>query len=361
MGGFDSLPTTHNQTFETFAAGAANGIALSACQRVCDEPGRAFNPLYVYGRPGLGKSHLLAAVQNELHRRFPNLLVVSTTAERFTEELLGAMGSHSLDHFHNKYREVDVLLVDGVHLLGNRVRTQEELCTVLDHLTANGRQVVLASQCPPSDSAGLLDAMRSRLSSGLVVEVGYPDLETRKAIVRQLAGQAGLGLSREAVFTLAHRIQHDVRELKGAVTRLLAHRQGNDRNGEGTRLSLDELLYDLAPVPRSEHHSLDEVLEHVTDWYQLEPADLVTRRNTKKVRKARQIAMYLARLLTPSSLQEVGDALDASPNQVLYAVRTVKQNADDPMMAGDLEALHRRLSGGGTPKKGRAGERKSRT
>lgn len=360
LGGFDSLPTAHNQTLDTFVCGDANALALSACQRVCDAPGHIFNPLYLYGRPGLGKSHLLAALHHGLRQRRPELLVVSTTAERFTEELLLAMGNHLLDQFHNKYREVDVLLVDSLHLLSNRLRTQEELCAVLDHLMACGRQVVLASQSPPKDSAGLLDSLRSRLSSGLVVEIGYPDLETRKSIVRLLAEQAGLGLSREVVFTLAHRIQHDVRELKGAVMRLLAHRQRNARVlQEGTRLSLDELLYDLAPVPRNEGHSLEEVLEQVTAFYQIEPNELLTRRNTKKVKRARQIGMYLARILTTASLQEIGDALGASANQVLYAVKTVKQNLDDPMVSGDLESLHERLGGEPAPKS-RKTERASR-
>lgn len=338
LGGFETQAAARHHTLDTFIASEANQVMLSACRRVCENPGRVFNPLYLYGRPGVGKSHLLAAIHGALAERHPGLLVVSTSAERFTEELLAAMGNHALEQFHDKYRGVDVLLVDNFHVLGNRFRTQEELSAVVDHLTVGERHIVVASQAPPRDCAGLLDSLRSRLSSGLVVEIACPDLETRKAIVRLLAEQAGLGLSREDVFTLAHRIPHDVRELKGAVTRILAH-----RGVAGAEPSLDELLYDLAPACRNERCTLEEVLEHISAWYAIEPHELVARPGTRNVKKARQVAMYLARLLTNATLQNVADALGATPSQVLYAVRTVKLNLDDPMLSVDLEGLHARL------------------
>jgi chromosomal replication initiator protein len=246
-----------------------------------------------------------------------------------------------MEKFRTKYREIDVLLVDSLHLLSNRMRTQEELCAVLDHLTAAGCQVVIASQTSPLESAGLLDSLRSRLALGLVVELGHPDIEIRKTIVRLMAEAAGRKLPRDVVFTLAHRITHDIRALKGAVTRVLAHRPAD--GCEGGPLPLDELLFDLAPGSRTDRCSLDEVKEHVTAHFKVEPKALFAPRSTKEVKKARQMAIYLARQWTEASLQEIADALGATANQVQYAMRAVKDNLDDPVMAADVEALHSRL------------------
>lgn len=343
LGGFEGLPRCTSETFDTYVAGCANRVALTSCRKVCDAPGRTFNPLYLHGRPGLGKSHLLSALCSRIFELHPSLLVVSTTAERFTEELLLAMGNHSLAHFQNKYRNVDVLVIDGFHMLGNRLRTQEELCSVLDPLIASARQIVIASQSPPSANGGLCDSLRSRLNSGLVVEIGYPELETRKTIVRRTAEQAGLGLSRETVVTLAQRIQHDVRALKGAVNRLTAQRL-DSADEVDPRVPLGDLLYDIAPSARATVLPIDAVLDVVRNWYNLEPGELESRSSAKKVKKARQMAMYLARTVTSASLQETADALGATSNQVLYAVRAVEKSIADPVITADLDALHAALA-----------------
>lgn len=343
LGGFEGLPRCTSQTFDTYVVGGANRVALTSCRKVCDAPGRGFNPLYLYGRPGLGKSHLLSALCSRISELHPSLLVVSTTAERFTEELLLAMGNHSVTQFQNKYRNVDVLVLDSFHLLGNRLRTQEELCAVLDPLIASARQIVIASQAPPSANAGLCDSLRSRLSSGLVVEIGYPELETRKTIVQRTAEQAGLGLSRETVVTLAQRIQHDVRALIGAVNRLVAQRLGSTDESD-SRVPLSELLYDVAPSARATVYPVETVLDVVRKWYNLEAGELEGKSGAKKMKRARQMAMYLTRAVTSASLQETADALGATPNQVLYAVRAVEKNMADPVVAADLEALHAALT-----------------
>lgn len=344
LGGFDESPHSSNQTFETFVAGSANHIALAACRRICEAPGSAFNPLFIHGRPGLGKTHLLSAMRTRLADAHRNLLIVTTTAERFTDELLLAMGSHSLDQFREKYRGVDVLMIDEFHQIGNRLRAQEELCAALDTLIASGHQIIIAGQAAPQDSRWLSPSLRSRLSCGLVTEVGYPDLEMRQAIVLQLAEQAGLGLSAESANTLARRVQHDVREIVGAVNRLVALRLGVSGSEIECRIPLDDLLYDLAPRPLAPQPSLEAVLDQVLSWYALEMGALKSRSREARVRRARQVALYLARTSTTASLQEIADALGATPNQVLYAVRAVERNLSDPLISGDLEAVRASLA-----------------
>jgi chromosomal replication initiator protein len=346
LGGFERLQPCPHHSLDRFVEGPSNRLAVSAIRRVCDKPGHLYNPLLLHGPTGVGKSHLLGALDNELRRT--RQLVMHTSAERFTDEFIRSVGSHQLERFHDKYRGLDVLLLDCLHVLGPRQQTQEELIGIVDHMVSRGKQVVVTSLVPVGDLCATLGTLCSRLRGGLVVELQSPDLETRRRIVKSLAERYGLDISADVTSKLASRVQHDVRLLDGAVRRLAACR-GLLEPAAATEEAgpLDDILSDLLPArPASGNLCVDAIMDTVGAYYGLDVSELCGATGAKKVQRARQIAMYLCRELTEASLTQVGAAFRASANQVLYATRVIKNNLEDPMLARDLKKLRSRLARG---------------
>lgn len=311
-------PLNPHYTFESFIVGSHNRLAHAAALSVADHPGYRFNPLFVYGGVGLGKTHLLHAIGHQMLNR--GLRVLYCSSEQFTNELISAIRSQSTEEFRNKYRQVDLLLIDDIQFIGGKESTQEEFFHTFNHLHAASRQVVISSDRPPKDIATLEARLRSRFEGGLQADISVPDLETRVAILQSKALAMGARIDQEVLMLVAERVDSNIRELEGALNRLIVqsplHQSSLDRKvAEG-------ILNDLMPQRRPREAS--SVIELVATHFSLSVAELLGRGRTKEVAFARQIAMYLLREENGLSLPNIGDHLGGRDHStVRYGVEKV--------------------------------------
>ena len=294
---------TPRYTFDNFIVGQANRLAHAGCLAVAEKPGESYNPLFVYGGVGLGKTHLLHAVGNHVLVSGKRALYVS--AETFANELIDAIRVHTTDEFRAKYRTIEVLLVDDVQFLINKERTQEEFFHTFNDLYQDDRQIILSSDRPPRAFVGLEERLRSRFDWGLSADVQPPDLETRMAIVATKAEEMQVRLGAEVIEFLAQQIQSNIRELEGALNRFVATARMLELpyNVQTAEQALSSMLLPPAAM------TMDAILEVVSEHFGVSVQDLTGRRRTRNIALPRQIAMYLARGLTDLSLPRVGQAL----------------------------------------------------
>ena len=264
QGGFEAPLVSPDHRFDTFVPGTTGNVALQACLAVCDHPGSLYNPLFIHGKPGVGKTHLLDSIYHSLSASRPRLLVLRTSGEGFGDELLAALAHRWFERFRLKYRHADALLLDSINLK----RGQEEFQALLDHLVGQGRQVVITSPVPVHQLEGASEALRSRLSSGLVVEVDLPDLGMRRTLIARAAARHGLDLPRDVAFSMARRLPTDARSLEGAVQRLVAWHAVHPRPWE--KMGLDILCHDLPLEELGTEITLDEIIEKVSAHFGLE-------------------------------------------------------------------------------------------
>jgi len=306
--------------FEGFAVGGANRLAQAAAAAVVEMPGQQFNPLYIYGGVGLGKTHLLHAVGNAAQAR--RLRVLYVTGETFTNDLVGAIRGRSTAELREKYREVDMLLVDDLQFIAGKESTQEEFSHTFDTLANAGAQIVLAASQHPAEMAGLDPRLRSRFEGGLVLEVLPPDFLTRVDILeikaRQRGFEARLGL--DILESIAEHVEGSVRELEGALNRVIAAAMLT-----GSAPTLHEAQTALSDIPRKQGVlSLEDIVMAVADYYGVTPEDVVGRDRSRAVSTARQVAMYIAREEADCSLQQIGEALGGrNHSTVLYSCERV--------------------------------------
>jgi chromosomal replication initiator protein len=310
-------------TFENFVVGACNQFAHAAAKSVVEKPASDYNPLYIYGGVGLGKTHLTHAIGRALVDRNPSLRVVYTTAERFMNEMITCIKQGRIALFHAKYRTADVLLVDDVHILGGKDATQDEFFFTFNELYEGQRQVVLTSDSPPNQITGLVERLRSRFSSGLMVDIQPPDLETKMAILEKKAEAEGIDLPSDVRNFLATKTRTNIRELTGALTKLSMQ---SSLTGEEISLAMaHQALKHLAPNG-DKRISLDSIIKAVAADANLNPAQLKQKTNERRISRPRQIAMYLAKQLTHASLPEIGRALGGKHHTtVLHAIDVVER------------------------------------
>ena len=303
--------------------GKDNRLAAAAAKHVAEMPGEAYSPLLLYGDVGLGKTHLMQAVGKQILERRPDAMVRYLTSHRFVNDMVEALKGGSMGEMTNGYREVDVLLIDDIQFFGDKMRSQEEFFHVFNSLQESGRQIVLTSDRYPSEIEGLEERLKSRFAGGMTAEMGHPDIETRAAILCKKAEQAGVVLTKEVAFYVAERIRSNVRELEGALQRVLA---GAKFNGTPvTRDSVDDALGDLF-ARRARQLSVEEIQKVVATYYNIKRADLLAPRRTRTVARPRQIAMYLAREFTSHSLLEIGTQFNGRDHStVLHACRRVAE------------------------------------
>jgi chromosomal replication initiator protein len=292
-------------TFDTFIVGQSNRLAHAGCMAVAERPGTAYNPLFVYGGVGLGKTHLLHAIGNCVIDQGKRVLYVS--AETFANELINAIRNRTTDDFRAKYRTIDVLLLDDVQFLINKERTQEEFFHTFNDLYHEDRQIVLSSDRPPKAFVGLEERLRSRFEWGLSADVQLPDLETRMAILDAKAAGMSIHLPGEVLEFVAQQVQSNIRELEGALTRVLALARMMDF--PLTVQTAERALGDAMRPPAEV--TIDDILAEVSAYFGLRVDDLVGPRRNREVAQARQVAMYMARELTALSLPQIGNALAA--------------------------------------------------
>jgi len=290
-------------TFDTFIVGGSNRLPHAAALSVTEHPGESFNPLFIHGGVGLGKTHLLHAVGNYAVSRDSRVLYVSS--ETFTNDLINSIRNQTTDDFRAKYRQLDVLLVDDIQFIAGKESTQEEFFHTFNSLHAAKRQIVISSDRPPQAIPTLEERLSSRFEAGLIADIQPPDLETRIAILRFKTERQALDLPDEVIDLIAHKFQHNIRELEGALNRVVAH----------ARMSFSPITPALAAtaladtVSARQAVSVEEIIRGVARFYHLEPEDLTGARRTKDLALARQVAMYLAREETSTSLVLIGMAL----------------------------------------------------
>lgn len=330
-------------TFDSFVEGKSNQLARAAARQVADNPGGAYNPLFLYGGVGLGKTHLMHAVGNELLRRNPNARIVYLHSERFVADMVKALQLNAINEFKRYYRSVDALLIDDIQFFANKERSQEEFFHTFNALLEGGQQMILTCDRYPKEINGLEERLKSRFGWGLTVAVEPPELETRVAILMKKAEQAGMELPPDAAFFLAQRIRSNVRELEGALKRVMASAHFTAR-GIDIPLIKDSLK-DLLAL-QDKQVSLDNIQRTVAEYYKIKLSDLMSKRRSRSVARPRQMAMALAKELTNHSLPEIGDSFGGRDHTtVLHACRKIKEMRDtDHDIAEDYQNLLRSLT-----------------
>jgi chromosomal replication initiator protein len=330
-------------TFSTFVEGKSNQIARAVAIQIGQNPGNAYNPLFIYGGVGLGKTHLMHAVGNEILNTNPGARVVYVHSDRFVGEMVKALQHNRIDDFKRRYRGVNALLIDDVQFFAGKERSQEEFFHTFNALFDSRQQIVLTSDCFPKEVPGLDDRLRSRFGWGLTVQIDPPDIETRVAILYSKARQMGVDLPEDVAFFVGKAIRSNVRELEGALRRLVANSQFT---GVAINLSFArEALRDMLAA-QDRQVSIANIQKIVAEYYKIRTADLLSPKRTRSITRPRQIAMALARELTKHSLPEIGNAFGGRDHTtVLHATNKVKSlREEDTSVEEDYKNLMRILS-----------------
>ena len=296
-------PEMEDYTFDRFVVGPSNKFAHAAALSVAEEPGKRYNPLFIYGNSGLGKTHLLLAIGQAIHARDLKQKIAYIKGDEFTNQMVKSIHEGTADEFRTKYRNVDLFLVDDIQFIAGKQSTQEEFFHTFNNIYEAGHQIVITSDRPPLEMSLLDDRLRTRFEGGLMADIQPPDLETRMAITRNKAAQLGLILSDEAVETVATRITANVRQLEGVIKRLTAYKEIlNDVIDKDAILrAIQDVTRDGPDVPRPER-----IIQETAKYYNLKEEDLRGQNRSKTVAMARQVSMYLIRTLTSATLNEIG-------------------------------------------------------
>jgi len=320
-----NIPKTTNvrvkYTFDNFVEGKSNQLARAAASQVADNPGSAYNPLFIYGGTGLGKTHLLHAVGNGILLNKPNAKIAYMHSERFVQDMVRALQNNAMEKFKQYYRSVDALLIDDIQFFAGKDRTQEEFFHTFNALLEGNQQIILTSDRYPKE-VDVEDRLKSRFGWGLTIAIEPPELETRVAILKRKAQENHINLADEVAFFIAKRLRSNVRELEGALNRVIAN-----ANFTGRPITIDfvrEALRDLLAL-QDKLVSIDNIQRTVAEYYKIKVSDLLSKRRNRSVARPRQVAMALSKELTNHSLPEIGDAFGGRDHTtVLHACRKIK-------------------------------------
>ena len=332
-----------SSTFATFVEGKSNQLGLAAARQVAENPGGAYNPLFIYGGVGLGKTHLMQAVGNALVAKNPNAKVVYLHSERFVADMVKALQLNAINDFKRYYRSMDALLIDDIQFFAGKERSQEEFFHTFNSLLEGGRQIILTCDRFPKEINGLEERLKSRFGWGLTVAVEPPELETRVAILMKKAEQVGIDLPHDAAFFIAQRIRANVRDLEGALKRVIA-----SANFTGRPIDVDlvrEALKDLLAL-QDKQVGIDNIQRVVGEYYKIKMNDMLSKRRSRSVARPRQVAMALAKALTNHSLPEIGEAFGGRDHTtVLHACRKIKELQEESAdIREDMKNLLRSLT-----------------
>lgn len=330
---------TGKYTFDTFVVGAGNRFAHAAAKAVAEAPARAYNPLFIYGGVGLGKTHLLQAIGHHVLTRSPTARVMYVSSERFTNDLINAIRDDKMVEFRQRYRNVDVLAIDDIQFLAGKERTQEEFFHTFNTLHESSRQLIISSDRAPREIPTLEDRLRSRFEWGLIADIQPPDYETRVAILRKKAEKDHIVVPDEVAQYIAQRISSNIRELEGALSRLRAHAEM-----ARTPISVDlaaEVLKELLPQARVRPVTIPAIQRAVAEFFGIRIEEMKAKRRTKGVAFPRQVAMYLCRELTDASLPRIGEEFGGRDHTtVMHACDRVKHAlADDTHLNAGVQSL----------------------
>ena len=336
-------PLNKQYIFDNFVGGKSNQLARAAALQITENPGTSYNPFFIYGGVGLGKTHLMHAVGNALVDRNPNAKVVYLHSERFVADMVKALQLNAINDFKRFYRSVDALLIDDIQFFAGKERSQEEFFHTFNALLEGGQQIILTCDRYPKEINGLEERLKSRFGWGLTVAVEPPELETRVAILMKKAEQAKIDLPHEAAFFIAQRIRSNVRELEGALKRVIASAHFTARNIDVDLVR--EALKDLLAL-QDKQVSIDNIQRVVAEYYKIKMSDLLSKRRSRSVARPRQVAMSLAKELTNHSLPEIGETFGGRDHTtVLHACRKIKQlREEDADIREDVNNLLRSLT-----------------
>jgi len=298
-------PLNPKYSFDSFVVGNSNRFAHAASYAVAESPGKAYNPLFIYGGVGLGKTHLMQAIDHHILSKDQLATVVYASSEQFTNELINSIRDDKTADFRNKYRNIDILLIDDIQFLVGKERTQEEFFHTFNALYETNKQIVISSDRPPREIPTLEDRLRSRFEWGLLTDIQSPDLETRIAILRKKAQIESLEVPNEVMLYIATNIQSNIRELEGALTRTIAFSKVKDQP-----ITMDmatEALQEILPAPAPHRITIESIQEAVADYFSITISDLHSKRRTRQLAFPRQIAMFLTREMTDLSLPKIGE------------------------------------------------------
>jgi len=308
--------------FENFVVGSCNQFAHAAARAVANTPSRSYNPLFIYGGVGVGKTHLMHAIGRELLDRYPGMRIVYTSSERFMNEMIGCFRSDRMPSFHRHYRSADVLLIDDIQILAGKERTQEEFFHTFNELFDHQKQIVISSDSAPKSTPNLTERLRSRFEWGLMVDIQPPDLETKMAILDKKSEMEGIALPEDVRSYIATKTKSNVRELEGALVKLIAY---SEVTGSPITLAMAQQVLKYL-IPNQERRiTMDSVLRAVADKFSLQPAQLKQKTNARQIAYPRQVAMYLIKDLTQSSLPEIGRMFGGKHHTtVLHSVQKIE-------------------------------------
>jgi chromosomal replication initiator protein len=337
----DALPPVINltglnprYTFDTFVVGPSNQFAHAACRAVAEAPSRSYNPLYIYGGVGLGKTHMMHAVGQYVLTQAPSTHLTYISAERFMNEMINALRYERILEFRERYRSVDLLLVDDIQFIAGKEATQNEFFHTFNALYDSSKQIVITSDCPPHEIPHLEERLRSRFEWGLIADIQPPDIETKVAILKKKADAEGVPLPDNVALYIAGKIKSNIRELEGSLIRLVAY-----ASLQGLEITLplaQDVLKDVL-ITEERAVTIEIIQKFVADYYQMKVSELKSRNNSKSVAMPRQVAMYLCKTLTPSSLPEIGRAFGGKHHStVIHSIRKVE---DMRKRDGDFNSL----------------------
>ena len=309
-------------TFDTFVVGPSNQFAHAACRAVAEAPARSYNPLFIYGGVGLGKTHLMHAIGHYMLQHGRNLRLTYISSERFMNEMINALRYERILDFRERYRNVDVLLVDDIQFLSGKESTQTEFFHTFNALYDSQKQIVISSDCPPHEITSLEERLRSRFEWGLIADIQPPDLETKVAILKKKADADGMPLPDNVAIYIAGKIKSNIRELEGSLIRLVAY-----ASMTGTEITLSLTQHVLRNVLSNDERviTIEIIQKFVADYFQLKPSELKSRNNSKSVALPRQIAMYLCKSLTKASLPEIGKSFGGKHHStVIHSIQKIE-------------------------------------
>jgi len=331
-------------TFENFVIGSSNQFAHASAKAVAEAPGKTYNPLFIYGGVGLGKTHLITAIGNAIIDKKPDMSVIFVSAEQFTNEVVSAIRHQKMGELKEKYRNIDLLLLDDIHFIANKTQTQEEFFHTFNTIYERQKQIVISSDRPPKEIGDVTDRLRSRFSMGLIADIQPPELETKVAIVQRKAETEKIFVPEDVAYYLASRVKSNIRELEGCLIRLGAQSSltGRPINKDMAKTILQDLIEDdEKPV------TTEQIQKTVAEHFALKVSDMKAKKRTKEIALPRQIAMYLSKQLTNLSLSDIGKNFGGKDHAtVIYACKQIEEKrAKDEAFNRMIESLIRKIKG----------------
>ncbi|MBQ7347446.1 MAG: chromosomal replication initiator protein DnaA [Clostridia bacterium] len=331
-------------TFENFIVGSTNKFAHAACVSVANNPATNYNPLFIYGNSGLGKTHLMYAIINRIKQNNPNANIIYTKGEDFTNQMIACLTSKTMEDFRDKYRKCDVLLIDDIQFIAGKISTQEEFFHTFNALFEEKKQIILTSDRPPRDIKTLEDRLKSRFEWGLIADIEPPDLELRIAIIKKKAEQVNVSMPDEVLTFLGENLRSNIRQIEGAIKKLgaLSFLSGKTITMDLARECISELLDGAEPVSVT----VDKIFTAVYNKYKISKEDIISPKRNKEISNARQISIYLIREMTEMSYPNMAKIYNRDHTSLLYAYNTTAQKTNlDPLFSVEMNELKKEITG----------------